>query len=105
MPKKIRELKALLRKAGFICQAGKGSHSKWIHPRRKAPVVISGKDGADANAIRKRKSKAPWTTCKRATDLAIQHADRMVRRRPGLHCDPARIWRSQDAWRDVRRGG
>jgi predicted RNA binding protein YcfA (HicA-like mRNA interferase family) len=48
MPKKIRDLKAMLRKAGFTCQAGKGSHTKWAHPRRQTPVVISGKDGTDA---------------------------------------------------------
>ncbi len=48
MPKKIRELKQLLRKAGFQCHQGKGSHTKWYHPKRKKPVVLSGKDGADA---------------------------------------------------------
>jgi len=48
VPKKIRELKALLRKAGFQCKPGKGSHTKWSHPLRKKPVVLSGKDGVDA---------------------------------------------------------
>lgn len=50
MPKKIRELKAALQKAGFSYRSGKGSHTVWFHPllpnRR---VVISGKDGADAD--------------------------------------------------------
>ena len=48
MPKKIRELKRLLRKAGFTCRSGKGSHSVWQHPRRAKSVVLSGKDGRDA---------------------------------------------------------
>lgn len=48
MPKKIRELKAMLKKAGFTSKKAKGSHTKWRHPRRKKPVVVSGKDGADA---------------------------------------------------------
>ncbi len=48
MPKKIRDLKAMLRKAGFTCKSGKGSHTKWRHPRSKKLVVLSGKDGTDA---------------------------------------------------------
>ena len=55
MPKKIRkirELKQMLRKAGFTCKAGKGSHTKWKHPR--AMVVLSGKDGDDAKPYQER---------------------------------------------------
>jgi predicted RNA binding protein YcfA (HicA-like mRNA interferase family) len=48
MAKKIRELKALLRKAGFTCRPGKGSHTVWRHPQRNKRVVLSGKDGSDA---------------------------------------------------------
>jgi predicted RNA binding protein YcfA (HicA-like mRNA interferase family) len=54
MAKKIRQLKSMLRKAGFTCQAGKESHTKWVHPGRKAPVVLSGKDGADAKPYQER---------------------------------------------------
>ena len=32
MPKKLRELKAMLRQAGFVPRAGKGSHMVWSHP-------------------------------------------------------------------------
>jgi predicted RNA binding protein YcfA (HicA-like mRNA interferase family) len=32
MPRKIRELKAMLRKAGFECKRTRGSHERWIHP-------------------------------------------------------------------------
>jgi len=48
MPKKIRELKSLLLKAGFICQPAKGSHSKWKHPKLAKAIIIAGKDGNDA---------------------------------------------------------
>ena len=50
MPKKIRELRQLVRKAGFTLEPGrgKGSHSMWYHPLLPKPVVISGKDGSDA---------------------------------------------------------
>jgi predicted RNA binding protein YcfA (HicA-like mRNA interferase family) len=50
MPPKIRELKSRLAKAGFTCKPGKGSHTKWYHPRlRRRPVVLSGNDGDDAD--------------------------------------------------------
>lgn len=48
MPRKIRELKNLLLKAGFICQPAKGSHSKWKHPKLPQAIIIAGKDGSDA---------------------------------------------------------
>jgi predicted RNA binding protein YcfA (HicA-like mRNA interferase family) len=48
MPKKIRELKAELRKAGFRWRPGKGSHTVWEHPLADKPVVLSGADGRDA---------------------------------------------------------
>jgi predicted RNA binding protein YcfA (HicA-like mRNA interferase family) len=50
MPKKIRELKAMLARAGFVTRGGKGSHSNWIHPARpNLRVTLSGKDGVDAS--------------------------------------------------------
>ena len=50
MPKKIRELKAILRSAGWIQipGAGKGSHTKWAHARVPRRVILSGNDGDDA---------------------------------------------------------
>jgi predicted RNA binding protein YcfA (HicA-like mRNA interferase family) len=48
MPKKIRELKAMLLKAGCISEPGKGSHTKWKHPLIDRKIVLSGNDGADA---------------------------------------------------------
>jgi predicted RNA binding protein YcfA (HicA-like mRNA interferase family) len=51
MPKKIRELKAMVLKAGYILQPGrgKGSHTYWKHPLLlEEPLTIPGKDGDDA---------------------------------------------------------
>ena len=49
MPPKIRQLKGLLAKAGFQQRPAKGSHTMWVHPLLpEMPVVISGKDGNDA---------------------------------------------------------
>ncbi|HAC66360.1 MAG TPA: hypothetical protein DCF68_23205 [Cyanothece sp. UBA12306] len=49
MPKKIRELKRLLKKAGFVYRSAKGSHSRWYHPLLpEYPITIAGKDGDDA---------------------------------------------------------
>ncbi|ALJ68636.1 type II toxin-antitoxin system HicA family toxin [Synechocystis sp. B12] len=48
MPKKIRELKSLLSKAGFTVESGKGSHSKWKHPKLEQAIIICGNDGSDA---------------------------------------------------------
>ena len=50
MPKKIRELKVMLSKAGFIClpKRGKGSHSIWEHRQLSYNVALAGQDGDDA---------------------------------------------------------
>ncbi len=48
MPKKIRELKSMLLKAGFTSESAKGSHSKRSHRQLLTKVIISGKDGNDA---------------------------------------------------------
>ena len=49
MPRKIRQLKSMLRKAGFTRRPGKGSHTNWSHPRLPGQAVtVSGNDGDDA---------------------------------------------------------
>ena len=48
MAKKVRELKALLSRAGFACRRAKGSHSVWQHPSGMGRVTVAGKDGDDA---------------------------------------------------------
>ncbi len=63
MPKKVRELKRILLKAGFSYRQGKGSHTFWTHPLiPEEPITISGKDGDDARlylekAVEKRLKK------------------------------------------------
>lgn len=54
MPKKIRELKRLLLKAGFTWESGKGSHTKWSHPLLPGKLTLSGNDGADAKPYQER---------------------------------------------------
>ena len=48
MPRKIRELKKILKSIGFTETPGKGSHTNWIHPLFMGRVTLSGKDGSDA---------------------------------------------------------
>lgn len=63
MPKKVRELKKILLKAGFTSRQGKGSHTFWTHPLiLDEPITIAGKDGDDAKlylekAVEKRLKK------------------------------------------------
>ena len=54
MPKKIRELKAMLRRAGFAQRAGRGSHTVWSHPSLIEKLVLSGRDGNDAKLYQER---------------------------------------------------
>ncbi|HEX4795778.1 MAG TPA: type II toxin-antitoxin system HicA family toxin [Humisphaera sp.] len=55
MPKKIRQLKAALRKAGWLEVAGgKGSHTKWQHSRVARTLMLSGRDGDDAKRYQAR---------------------------------------------------
>jgi predicted RNA binding protein YcfA (HicA-like mRNA interferase family) len=49
MPRKIRQLKADLRRAGAYQVSQEGSHTKWKHPLVLAStLIISGHDGDDA---------------------------------------------------------
>jgi predicted RNA binding protein YcfA (HicA-like mRNA interferase family) len=56
MPRKIRELAADLRSAGFeqIRGGGKGSHRKFIHEKYSGAVTLSGRDGEDAKPYQER---------------------------------------------------
>jgi predicted RNA binding protein YcfA (HicA-like mRNA interferase family) len=57
MPKKIAELKKILKKAGFQKLPGKGSHINWIHPLYSGKVTISGNDGSDAKPYQEKEIK------------------------------------------------
>ena len=49
MPRKLFELKAILRRAGFQQRRTRGSHSVWEHPNIPgSSIILSGKDGDDA---------------------------------------------------------
>lgn len=48
MPRKIRQLIADLRRAGFVNRGGKGSHRNYEHPKG-LEVTISGKLSDDAS--------------------------------------------------------
>lgn len=56
MPKKIRELIQLLKKAGFVDRGGKGSHRNFKHPEGKK-ITISGNPGHDAKKYQERDVK------------------------------------------------
>lgn len=48
MPRKLREVRAQLRREGLIIDRQTGSHQTWIHPDAPGPrVTLAGKDGAD----------------------------------------------------------
>lgn len=55
MPRKIRQLKADLRKAGARLVHEEGDHEKWKHPLvPDLYVELAGKDGADAKPYQER---------------------------------------------------
>lgn len=54
MPKKIRELKQMLRQSGFTELTGKGSHTNWIHPKYTGKLTVSGKDSSDAKTYQEK---------------------------------------------------
>ena len=57
MPKKIRELKKMLSKAGFQEIPGKGSHTNGIHPLYLGKVTLSGQNSKDAKKYQEKEVK------------------------------------------------
>jgi predicted RNA binding protein YcfA (HicA-like mRNA interferase family) len=53
MPRKIRELVAELKSAGFVDRGGKGSHRNFKHPAG-VKITLSGKLGEDAKPYQER---------------------------------------------------
>ena len=64
MPKKIRELIAMLEKEGFSNRGGKGSHRNFLHPSG-VKVTISGKLGNDALKYQEKEVKSKIEEVKR----------------------------------------
>ena len=54
MPRKIRELIADLRKAGFGMDRQKGSHRQFKHPAFEGTVTLAGAEGDDAKSYQER---------------------------------------------------
>lgn len=54
MPRKIRELIADLRKAGFEMDRQKGSHRQFKHPSFQGVITLSGGEGDDAKSYQER---------------------------------------------------
>jgi len=54
VPRKIREIIAELKKAGFVNRGGKGSHRNFVHPAG-VQIVVSGQEGGDARHYQERK--------------------------------------------------
>ena len=67
MPRKVRQLIAELKKAGFVDRGGKGSHRNFIHPSG-AKCTISGKEGADALRYQEKALKEAINTSKHEKD-------------------------------------
>lgn len=53
MPRKVRQLIAELKKAGFVDRGGKGSHRNFEHPKGMR-TTISGNPGQDAHHYQER---------------------------------------------------
>jgi predicted RNA binding protein YcfA (HicA-like mRNA interferase family) len=55
MPRKLRQLRAELRRAGCYIYSQKGSHERWTHPLDPTyRTTLSGHDGDDAQPINKK---------------------------------------------------
>jgi predicted RNA binding protein YcfA (HicA-like mRNA interferase family) len=54
MPRKIRELIADLRRAGFVQEPARGSHRKFRHPKGVTAILSGHKEGADAKTYQER---------------------------------------------------
>jgi predicted RNA binding protein YcfA (HicA-like mRNA interferase family) len=70
VPRKVRDLKADLRKAGFAEQRGRGhgSHKVWAHPLvPDADVIISGHDSDDAHHYQEKEVRDALRKVREAT--------------------------------------
>jgi predicted RNA binding protein YcfA (HicA-like mRNA interferase family) len=78
MPRKIRELKADLRRAGFeaVPRRGKGSHAIWKHAASGAQVNLAGADGTDAQYYQEREVRAAIIQSRRRLEEDQDVADR-----------------------------
>ena len=47
MPKKFREVRRLLRSAGWVCVRQTGSHETWREPSSGRTVIVAGRGSQD----------------------------------------------------------
>ena len=69
MPRKIRQLRADLRRARFaeLRDRGKGSHRRYLHPLvPEFPVTLAGNDGDDAQPYQEAQVRAAIAEARRA---------------------------------------
>jgi predicted RNA binding protein YcfA (HicA-like mRNA interferase family) len=68
MPRKIRQLKAELKVAGFVelKGRGKGSHTIWEHLDSATTVTISGQNGDDAAPYQEQQLRAAIAQARQA---------------------------------------
>jgi len=63
MPRKVRQLIADLKKAGFVKRGGQGSHRNFTHPKGLR-LTISGGAGDDAKHYQERDVRRALATVK-----------------------------------------
>jgi predicted RNA binding protein YcfA (HicA-like mRNA interferase family) len=51
MPRKKRDIRRDLRKAGFVETKGKGDHTRFRHPLLRKHVVVDGADVASSQVM------------------------------------------------------
>jgi predicted RNA binding protein YcfA (HicA-like mRNA interferase family) len=54
VPRKLRELSADLKRAGFVREPARGSHRKFRHPKGVTAVLSGHSEGTDALAYQER---------------------------------------------------
>ena len=72
MPRKIRQLKRDLRRAGFeeLVGRAKGDHTAWRHPLAGGrPLILDGRDGDDAKHYQERDVRAALERVREAGDV------------------------------------
>ena len=68
MPRKIRQLKADLKEAGFVELKGRGkdSHTVWEHLNSVTAVTLSGQNGDDVDPYPERQVRAAIARARQA---------------------------------------
>jgi len=75
MPRKIRELRSELRRAGFVWRPAKGSHGLWEHPDHPdISVTLSGNDGQDAKRYQERNVRDALETLRKRQELGDERS-------------------------------